>query len=126
MYLRDFQITMRRHDFEQFKQARLVWEPIELRICHRIPKRFLFGYVKKVVVQVGPEPVGTLYQMMLDVGVLHYPEFNMETFLKTPEKKQVAATLKIVRESFAQLSERFKTPVPWVFEELDELESEQA
>jgi hypothetical protein len=47
MYLRDFQIVMRRHDFDLYKRAREIWEPIELRIFEKIPKRFDFGGVKK-------------------------------------------------------------------------------
>ena len=48
MYLRDFQISMRRHDFDLYKRARDIWEPIELRIRKKIPKRFHFGDVRKL------------------------------------------------------------------------------
>ncbi len=126
MYLRDFQITMRKHDFAQFGQARHVWEPIELRLCRRIPKRFMFGNVKKVVIQVGPEPKEKPYQVLLDVGVIHYPKFEMSSFLKADSKQQILITTKLVRESFADLSQRFKTPIPWVQDELEAIDAEQA
>ena len=124
MYLRDFQITMRQHDFELYKCARAVWEPIELRIYRAIPKRFDFGGVKKIVVQVGPVPLGPSYQVLLGVGVLHYPHFDMQHFLAAPHAEQMAIVRRVVGEAFQTLCERFATPAPWVFDELAHIATE--
>ena len=124
MYLRDFQITMRQHDFELYKRAREIWEPIELRIYRSIPKRFDFGGVKKVVVQVGPEPAGPEYQVLLGVGVFNYPDFDMQHFLKAEPTEQSGIVTRVIREAFSSLAERFGTSVPWVFDELARIEAE--
>lgn len=124
MYLRDFQITMRLHDFEPYKRAREIWEPIELRIYRSIPKRFDFGGVKKVVVQVGPGPAGPDYQVLLGVGVFHYPDFDMQHFLSARPAEQIGMVTRVIREAFSVLSERFGAPVPWVFAELARVEAE--
>jgi|SRR4249919_3537257 len=124
MYLRDFQIVMRSHDFDLYKRAREIWEPIELRICARIPKRFVFGDVKKVVIEVGPEPRGKPYRVLLDVGLFHYPDFDMHHFLQDSHKNQIATVVGVVRDSFRVLSQQFDTPIAWLVEELDRIQSE--
>lgn len=124
MYLRDFQIVMRRHDFDLYKRAREIWEPIELRIFEKIPKRFEFGGVKKIVIEVGPEPQGKPYQELLGVGVWRYPAFDMQTFLCASHPEQIAIVTRIIRASFTDLSGRFNSPVPWLFDELDRIDAE--
>ena len=123
MYLRDFQITMRPHDFELYKRAREIWGPVELRIYGKIPKRFDFGGVTKLVIQVGAHPAEPPYQELLGVGGFHYPNFDMQHFLSASPTQQIATITVVIRESFASLSHRFTTPVPWLFDELDRIKA---
>jgi hypothetical protein len=123
MYLRDFQMVMRRHDFGLYGRARGIWGPIELRILRKIPKRFDFGGVKKIVIEVGPEPQGKPYQELLGVGLWRYPEFDMQAFLCASHPEQISVITSVIRSSFTDLSGRFDTPAPWLFDELDRIDA---
>ncbi len=123
MYLRDFQIVMRRHDFDLYKRAREIWEPIELRIVGKIPKRFDFGGVKKIVIEVGLEPQGKPYQELPGVGVWRYPDFEMRTLLSASHPEQIVTVTGIIRACFTNLSGRFNTPVPSLLDELDRIDA---
>ena len=81
MYLRDFQICLREHDPSLYKRARETWMPIEDRVRRRIPKRCNFGNIKKLVIEVGPEAKARPpYRFLLDVGLAHYPDFDINQF----------------------------------------------
>ena len=127
MYLRDLQITLRVHDFKIYPLLRdSVWEPIEILLYRKMPKKFLFGGVKKVVIQVGAGENDKEYSEALGVGVYHYPNFIASEFLALNKNSQHQKTIEIIRASFQRLEVIFNASAPWLFEELDRLEKENA
>jgi hypothetical protein len=127
MYLRDLQITLRVHDFKIYPLLRDgVWEPIEILLYSKIPKKFLFGGVKKVVIQVGAGENDKEYSEALGIGVYHYPNFIASEFLALNKNSQHQKTIEIIRASFQRLEVIFNASAPWLFEELDRLEKENA
>ena len=127
MYLRDLQITLRVHDFKIYPLLRdSVWEPIEILLYSKIPKKFHFGGVKKVVIQVGPGENEKEYSEALGVGIYHYPNFTVSEFLALNRESQSKQTIEIIRASFQRLEVIFNASAPWLFEELDRLDKENA
>lgn len=129
MYFRDLQITLSVHDFKIYPLLRdSVWEPIELSIYHKIPKKFRFGDVKKVVIRVGEgdEENKKEYSAVLGIGIYRYPNFIVNEFMALDRKSQVRKTIEIIRHSFERLEVLFNTEAPWLFEELNRLEAENA
>jgi hypothetical protein len=57
------------------------------------------------------------------VGVWRYPDFDIQSFLCASHPEQIAIVNRIIRASFTDLSGRFNTPVPWLFDELDRIDA---
>jgi hypothetical protein len=115
LYLRDFQLVLRKHDRDLYGQLSEVWEPVELEIRRAIPPRFNFGGVGKVVLELGAQdrPLPT-YRELLNVGLLHIPDFNVADHLALPAAERRAETINIVERGMESLSERFGQAVPWL------------
>jgi hypothetical protein len=115
MYLADFQLCLRVHDFDRYGKCRTVWGPLELRVRRAIPKRFVFGGVKKVVIELGPDSKSKPhYRELLNVGLLHYPSFIADDFLVSAPQEQRRILELIVGSTMSELSARFSTPIPWL------------
>ena len=115
MYSGDFQLCLRTHDPDQYRACQLIWESLELRIRKAIPKRFTFGGVKKVVVELGPDSQNrSHYRELLNVGLLHYPNFDVAAFLSSPPQEQLRELQSLVAAAMSELSKIFNTPVPWL------------
>jgi hypothetical protein len=126
MYLRDFQICLRKHDSSLYKRARETWTPIEDRIRRRIPKRCDFGGIKKLVIEVGPEAKAKPpYRVLLDVGLTQYPDFEIDQFLQQDEAARVQTTLNMIEASITQLATRFGSSADWLLEELSDMRQKQ-
>jgi len=121
MYLRDFRFVLREHDFELYRRAREIWEPIELQVRGSIPKRFHFGGVGKIVLELGPEKEKRAeYRELLGVGLYHFEDFDVHAFLAIPRPAAIAQIIEITEKSARDLSERFSTAAGWLFDLLDE------
>ena len=115
MYLRDFQICLRQHDPEKYLRLRAIWDPLELQIRRDIPKRFKFGGVGKIVLELGPErEARPQYRVLLEVGLYHYPVFDADRFLQLDTERQHAEFASIVRTSMTDLAQRFHAPIEWL------------
>ena len=114
-YLRDFQIVLREHDRELYRQLLPVWEPIELEIRRSIPGRFNFGGVGKIVLELGP---GILplreYRLLLGVGLLHWPDFDARKHLELAVQERTDESLAITEKAMASLADRFGQDIPWL------------
>lgn len=135
MYLRDLQTTLRRHDAATYRVARdNVWEPIQLRLLKRLPKRFIFGGVKKVVIQVGPPsdsdlrhpdaPGSQQFSLIDSIVFWHHKDFDITHFLNSSRNEQIATTVAIIATSFRALEQRFSSVAAWLFEELSRISAE--
>ena len=114
-YLRDFQLVLREHDPDVYRKLSEMWEPVELEIRRAIPSRFNLGGVGKIVLELGaqdrPPPP---YRELLNVGLLHIPDFDATKHLKLPAQERRAETIDIVERGMASLSARFGQAVPWL------------
>lgn len=114
-YLRDFQIVLREHDRELHKQLLPVWEPIELEIRRSIPSRFNFGGIGKIVLELGPQirPLPE-YRVLLDVGLLHWPDFDARKHLSLTIPERTDESLSITDAAMASLAGRFGRDIAWL------------
>ena len=114
-HLRDFQLVLREHDRELYRRLREGWEPVELEIRRAIPTRFNFGGVGKVVLELGAQvrPLPA-YRELLNVGLLHVPDFDPHKHLEAGAAERLAETVAIVERGMASLSQRFGQPAPWL------------
>jgi len=125
MYLRDFQFVLREHDFELYRRAREIWEPIELQMREAIPKHFHFGGVGKIVLELGPaNEKRAEYRELLGVGLYHFEDFDVHAFLAVPRPAAIAQIIDITEKSARDLCARFSTPADWLFVLLDEEKSQ--
>ncbi|PYJ58399.1 MAG: hypothetical protein DME24_16450 [Verrucomicrobia bacterium] len=121
MYLRDFQFVLRKHHFELYRRAREIWEPIELQVKGAIPKRFRFGGVGKIVLELGHEKKKRAeYRERLGVGLYHFEDFDVHAFLTIPHPAAIAQIIEITEKSGRDLCARFSTAADWLFDLLDE------
>ena len=115
MYLRDFQYSMRHHNFATYLLLREAWDPIEIEVRKAIPRRFKFGEIGKIVLQHGPNVDSTpAYQVLLNVGVFHYPDFDAACHLAKSVPERMAETLLITEKCMTDLSIRFGVPIDWL------------
>jgi hypothetical protein len=93
----------------------VVWEPIELEVRRAIPKRYRFGNVGKVVLELGPEfTPKPHYRVLQGVGLFHYPVFDAEAFLALPPSEQFEMILCIINTCMTELSKQFNVSVEWL------------
>lgn len=115
MYLKDFQLCLRMHNFDLYPRCRAIWLPTENRIRSAIPKRYNFGNVKKIVLELGPDRESRAeYRVLLGIGLLHYPDFDAKRFLSSPAREQQEEVSHIVDVSMQKLAERFATTIEWL------------
>lgn len=115
MYLRDFQLCLRDHDFDLYKSCREKWEPTELQVRKAIPSRYSFGDIKKIVIELGPEKSDKPhYRELLKVGLLHYPDFDARSFLASSPDQQQCEINSIIRSSMNELALRFNAQIDWL------------
>lgn len=129
MNLRDFQYVLRHHRPDLYADLRKCWEPIELRIRRRIPKRYRFGGVGKVVLELAEEkPSGPLppYRELLGVGLYHCPDFQPYEFLAKSKTEQRREIIGLTRVAMSALADRFAADITWLIEELEQSEQEGA
>ena len=113
--LRDFQLCLRTHEPTLYGRCRSVWEPVELEIRRAIPKRYRFGGVGKIVLELGPgSEQKKHYRVLLGVGLLHYPSFDAQKYLALSPSEQREITLGIINTCMTELSQQFKVPVEWL------------
>ena len=125
MYLQDFQFVLREHDFDLYSRARDIWTPIEVKVRKGIPKRFHFGGVGKIVLELGPEKEKReKYRELLGVGLYHVEDFDVHDFLATPRPAAIAALIDLTEKSALDLCTRFSTEAAWLFSVLDEAKQE--
>ena len=123
MKLGDFQLCLREHDPDLYLALREVWDPIELNIRKAIPSGFEFGGVKKIVLELGPdETTRPRYRELLDVGLLHYPEFDPKAYLLLEPPDQARQTIDIIEACMSELASRFETRIDWLKVALDDLQ----
>ena len=114
-YLRDFQLVLREHDRELYKQLLPVWDPIEIEIRRSIPNRLSFGGVGKVVLELGPQvrPLPE-YRVLLNVGLLHWPDFDVRKHLSLAGLERTNESLSIIEAAMASLAARFNQDIQWL------------
>jgi hypothetical protein len=114
-YLRDFQLVLRAHDPASYKRLRLVWDQIELEVRRAIPGRFNFGGVGKIVLELGPQPQPLAeYRVLLNVGLLHWPEFDVHKHLDLGVQGRTNESLSIVEKAMSSLAARFGQDIHWL------------
>jgi hypothetical protein len=120
MYLHDFQFVLREHDFALYGQVRDIWRPLEIAIRKAIPKRFHFGGVGKIVLELGPErKKRDKYRELLGVGLYHYEDFDVHKFLAAPRLAAITELIDITEKSTKDLCMRLSTDATWLFALLD-------
>ena len=125
MYLRDFQFVLRRHNHELYKQARDIWQPLELRIRSAIPQRCRFGDVGKIVLELGPEKEKKAkYRVLLGVGLYHFEAFDVHAFLTINRSDAIAQLGDVTEKSMRDLCVRFSTEADWLFSLLESAKKE--
>ena len=114
-YLRDFQLVLREHDRDLYRQLRAIWDPIELEIRRSIPSRFNFGGVGKIVLELGPQtrPLPD-YRVLLNVGLLHWPDFDVHQHLQLAAQGRFDESIAITECAMASLAVRFGQDAPWL------------
>jgi hypothetical protein len=114
-YLRDFQLVLREHDRELYKQLLPIWDPIEIEVRRSVPSRFSFGGVGKIVLELGPQvrPLPE-YRVLLNVGLLHWPDFDVRKHLSLATPERTNESLAIVETAMASLATRFDQDTPWL------------
>ena len=114
MYLRDFQICLRDHDPQIYLRLGECWDPIELEIRRSIPKRFNFGGIGKLVLELGPGKLQTPeYLVLLNVGLYHYENFNVSAHLSMSQADRRNETLDIIQICLSELATRFHASDEW-------------
>ena len=129
MVLRDFQYVLRQHRFDLYTGLRKRWGPIELHIRRRIPKRYKFGGVGKVVLELGADkPSGhpPPYRELLGVALYHCPDFDPKLFLAKSETRQRREMIELTSAAMSVLADRFAADITWLKKTLEEIEQENA
>ena len=121
-YLRDFQLVLREHDRDLYKQLLPTWDPIEHEIRRSIPSRFNFGGVGKIVLELGPQarPLPE-YRVLLDVGLLHWPDFDVHKHLQLTAQGRFDESIAIIEHAMASLCVRFDQDAVWLATALSRL-----
>ena len=112
--LRDFQICLRNHDPDTYRQLRVCWDPVELALRRSIPAKCEFGGVRKLVLELGPEAEHRPdYRVLLNVGLFHYAQFNALDHLGKPEAARTLETLDLVDRCMSTLALRLQASADW-------------
>ena len=114
-YLRDLQLVLASPDRDRYKQSFSVWEPIEAKIRRAIPSKFNFGGVGKMVIELGKrEYDARQYRVLLNVGLYHFEDFDVDRHLASPTNDRIIETVEVIAKAMGELALRLGERPTWL------------